>query len=133
MSVNYGSATLGVSDVPLISLQTTDPFLVVGQRIARRLQTPHGGMAAIDASLANEGLDVRQYTLSRLAPSQIDQAQRQIAAECLKDEEVSGATVTMSFVNGGALTISIQLVAAPGPFTLVLNVSQVSYSALVTT
>lgn len=132
MSVFYGSDSSCVSDVGLFDLQVTDPFVLIGQRIARRLTTPHGGLAAVNDD-PNFGWDVRQYTNGRLAPTQIDQAQRQITAECLKDEEVMSAQVVISFVDGGALTISIQLIASPGPFTLVMNVSGLTFSALVTT
>ena len=130
MAIYYGSDTLCVSDVPLVDVQTVDPFLLIGQRVARRLQTPRGGLAAFGDD-PNFGWDVRQYTNGRLSPTNVDQAQRQIQSECLKDEEVLAAFVVITFVNGGALTISIQLTSSAGPFSLVLNVSQVSYTALV--
>lgn len=125
MSTDYGAATLGVSDIPLMSVTSTDPYLVVGQRVARRLLTPRGGLAAIGDD-PNFGWDVRQYTNGRLSPSALAQAQAQIKNECEKDEEVASADVTMTFVNGGALTITIKLTGATGPFTLVLPVQNLS-------
>jgi hypothetical protein len=122
MATNYGSDTTCVSDTPLIDLQISDPQQVIGQRIARRLQTPRGGLAAIGDD-PNFGLDIRQYTLARMNPSQLSQAQSQIAAECTKDEEVSAADVTIQFTNGGPMTVTIQLTSAAGPFTLTLAVS----------
>jgi hypothetical protein len=129
MSVFYGSDSNCVTDVGLFDLQITDPIILIGQRIARRLTTPRGALAAIGDD-PEFGWDVRQYTLGRLAPTQIDQAQRQIAAECLKDEQVQSAIVSISFVSGGALTIKIDMVASVGPFQLTLNVNQLTVSAV---
>jgi hypothetical protein len=123
MATQYGYDTACVSDVGLVDVVLTSPQLVIGQRVARRLQTPRGGLAAIDPEAADFGLDVRQFTLGRFDPSRLVQAQQQIAAECTKDEEVAAADVTVTFVNGGNMTIVIQLTSAAGPFTLTLNVS----------
>lgn len=125
MATNYGIATLGVTDVPLISISTSDPFLVVGQRIARRLLMPRGGLAAIGGD-PNFGWDVRQYINAKLSPTALAQAQQQIAAECEKDEAISSAKVTFGYSFNGALTISIQLVGASGPFQLVLPVQDLT-------
>lgn len=125
MATNYGIATLGVTDIPLISISTSDPFLVVGQRIARRLLTPRGGLAAIGGD-PNFGWDVRQYINGKLSPTALAQAQQAIAAECLKDEAVQSASVTFAYAFNGALTISIQLVGASGPFQLVLPVQDLT-------
>lgn len=132
MAINFGSDTYCISDIPLIDLQVTDAKTLVAQRLARRLTTPRGGLAAIGDE-ADFGWDVRQYVNGRMSPALLSQAQQQIAAECLKDEEVASCDVSMSFVNGGALTITLQVTTADGPFSLVLNVSQVSYTALVNT
>jgi hypothetical protein len=129
-AVQYGSDTVCVTDVPFVDTQTADPFLVVGQRVARRLQTPRGGLASVSDD-PNFGWDVRQYLNAKMSPTQVSQAQRQVEAECLKDEEVQSATCTITFVFGtGALTIAVQLVASAGPFTLVLNVSQLTTTVL---
>lgn len=125
MSTDYGTATLGVSDIPLISIRSSDPYLVIGQRIARRLTTPRGGLAAIGDD-PNFGWDVRQYTNGRLSPVLLAQAKSQIEAECTKDEEISAAFATLTFANGGALTITLQLTSAAGPFTLVMPVANLS-------
>jgi hypothetical protein len=123
MATDYGFDTACVSDVGLVDVVLTSPRLVIGQRVARRLQTPRGGLAAIDPAAADFGWDVRQYTLGRLSPAGLAQAQQQIGAECTKDEEVESAVVTLTFVSGGALTVIIQLASAAGPFTLTLNVT----------
>lgn len=129
MTTFYGSDSNCLTDVGLFDLQITDPIILIGQRIFRRLYTPRGGLAAVgdDPSF---GWDVRQYALGRLSPTQIDQAARQISAEILKDEQVQSAVVAISFVNGGAITIKIDGIASSGPFQLTLNVNQLTVSAV---
>jgi hypothetical protein len=129
MSVFYGSDSSCIADVGLFDLQITDPLLLIGHRIARRLLTPRGALDAIGDD-PNYGWDVRQYALGRLAPAQIGQAQKQIAAEVSRDEEIESATVTLSFVNGGALTIQIDMIASNGPFSMTMNVSQLTTTAV---
>jgi hypothetical protein len=125
MSVFFGSDSSCLSDVGLFDLQITDPLILIGQRIARRLTTPRGGLSAIGDD-PGFGWDVRQYTLGKMSATQLDQAQRQIAAECLKDEQVNSAIVSLSFVSGGSLSIKIDMITSNGPFTLTLTVSQLT-------
>lgn len=129
MSTDYGFDVACVSDTGLVDQVITSPQRVIGERVARRLQTPRGGLSAIGDD-PNFGWDVRQYTLGRLAPSDISKAQQQVSAECTKDEEVESADVSITFVSGGSLTITIRLTAATGPFTLTMNVSQLTVTAV---
>lgn len=125
MATNYGTATLGVTDVPLKSVSSSNPYLVVGQRVMRRLLTPRGGLAAIGGD-PNFGWDVRQYINGKLSPSAETKAQQEIRNECLKDEAVLDASVTFAYTFNGALTITIQITGATGPFALVLPVQNLS-------
>lgn len=129
MATDFGTATLGITDIPLISTQTSDPIIVIGQRVARRLLTPRGGLAAIGDD-PNFGWDVRQYLNGRMSPVRLAAAQQQIKDECEKDEAVLSADVQISFVSGGAMKISIELTGASGPFTLVLDVSQLTVTVV---
>jgi hypothetical protein len=130
MATNYGYDTSCVSDVGLVDVVITSPQLVIGQRIARRLQTPRGGLASVDPEASDFGLDVRQFTLGRMAAASTAQIRNQISAECTKDEEVSAADVTVTTVSGGRMTITIQLTSATGPFTLTLNVTALTVEAI---
>lgn len=131
MATDYGFDTACVSDTGLVDVVITSPSRVIGERIARRLTTRRGGLAAVDPSGADGGLDVRQYLLGRVSPSSVALLKSQVKAEAEKDEQVQAADVQALFVNGGDLTITIVLTAATGPFTLTMNVSQASYSILV--
>lgn len=125
MAVFYGSDSYCLTDVGLTDVQVTDPNILIGQRIARLLQTPRGGFAAIGDD-PNRGWDVRQYVNMKMTPATIAQAQQQTANECLKDEEVKSADVIFT-VSGGALqAVTINLVGASGPFQLTANVQQIT-------
>lgn len=130
MATLYGFDTACVSDVGLVDVVLTSAQLVIGQRVARRLQTRRGGLASVDPAAADFGFDVRQLLLGRMSPSGLSQAQQQISAECTKDEEVDAADVTVSLVNGEAITIIIQLTSAAGPFVLTLNVVDLTIEAI---
>lgn len=126
MAVNYGFDTYCLSDVGLSDVVVTDPFILIGQRILRRLTTTRGALANIGDD-PNAGWDVRQLINARISPATINQYQSQIQAECTKDEEVQSATVTITGTSStSTLTISIQLVSAAGPFTLVLPVANLT-------
>ena len=130
MAINYGSDTACLLDVGLVDIQITDPVQLIGQRIARRLQTPRGALAAINDD-PNFGWDVRQYINGKISPTTIAAAQTQILAECLKDEQVSAATVTIGYVRStGVMTINIVAQSASGPFTLTLTVDQLTVDAV---
>ena len=129
MTTFYGSDTSCVSDVGLVDVQVTNPNVLIGQRIARRLTTPRGALAAVGDD-PNFGWDVRQLVNAQLGPSSIAQAQHQISAECTKDEQVQSASVTIAQGAGGAVTITVLLTAATGPFTLTLNVNALTTSAV---
>jgi hypothetical protein len=117
---NFGTTWSCVSDI------TSPAIMVSGQRaiaeaIARRLQTPRGGL--IDDP--NYGTDLTVYVEDDLTPAQLNSIQTQINQECLKDQRVSGAASTAQLV-GTVLIVSVALQTASGPFTLVLSVSQVA-------
>jgi hypothetical protein len=124
MATVYGSDTTCLTDIPLIDQQVTDPRILVGQRTARRLTTPRGALAAINDDPAF-GWDVRQYINAKLTPAQIAGAQAQIESEVLKDEQIQSVNATLTF-SEGSLSISLQLQGSAGPFTLTLNVEQLT-------
>ncbi len=125
MSTYYGSATQCVDDIPLISTQTTSPALIIGQRLARRLTTPRGALALIGDD-PNFGFDVRQYINAKLTAQGRATAESNITNEILKDDQVQSADVAMVIADNGAVSIDIKFHAAAGPFSLTLNVSQVT-------
>ncbi len=125
MATFYGSATKCVDDLPLISTQTTSAALIIGQRVARRLTTPRGALELIGDD-PNFGFDVRQFINAKLSPSQRQIAETNVSDEILKDEQVQSADVAMVISDSGNVSLEITILAASGPFTLTLNVSQVT-------
>jgi hypothetical protein len=130
MATNYGQDSYCLTDVGLFDLQVTDPFILIGQRVMRRLTTPSGALANVGGD-PTFGWDIRQLINAILSPTSIAQYQSQIAAECSKDEEIQSATVTIAGT-GVNVTISIQLTSSAGPFSLALPVQNLSASQIFT-
>lgn len=92
--------------------------LLVCQAIARRLSTPRGRL--IDDP--NYGYDLTDSLNDDMGPADIAEIQAGATAECLKDERVLSATVTVTLPSTGELTIVINLDLGEGPFDLTLAV-----------
>jgi len=125
MSIFLGSDTYCLDDILLIDTQVTDPVVLIGQRLARRLTTQHGALAIINDA-PDEGFDVNQLVNQTMTSATIANVQSQIEAECLRDEAVSSVTVTIAPLVGGKVSIKVAAVSSAGPFTFVLNVNQVT-------
>jgi phage baseplate assembly protein W len=122
MSTEHGYDLSGILDLSP-DLRTVHGREALIEALARRLTTPRGGLW-YDPSY---GHDVRQYVN---APSpQPGLVESQVSAECLKDERVLDAEVTVLSV-GEELRISVEITDARGPFTLTLVVTQVTVELL---
>ncbi len=119
-----GSDTSCVTDLSRIDLQITDPGILVGQRIARRLQTPRGALALIGGN-PNFGLDVRQYVLAKQSPAQRQRIEGDVLAEVLKDQQVQSAVVRCTSA-GDYTSISVAFVIAEGPYLMTMNVDDLT-------
>ena len=97
----------------------------LAQAVYRRLITPRGVL--IDDP--NYGYDIAGELNDEVRPADVGRMQSAVQAECLKDERVVAASVTIVFA-GGTLTVTIILTDSAGPFTLVLAVSAVTVKLL---
>lgn len=129
MAVFYGSDTHCVTGFDKIDVQVTSASILVGERVARSLQIERGALAAINDD-PNRGFNVRSILNAKLSPASIGQYQQLVRNECLKDEEVLDATVTITPVSGGGVSIAISLTGAAGPFLLTMNVNQLTTTAV---
>lgn len=132
MSVDYGSDLSLVDDLTP-NMAVVSGLRLVGEAIARRLQTPRG--ALLDDSLY--GFDVTSLINADMDRGDIANLNAGVRSECLKDQRVRTAQVTSTFVEQqapslGYLQITISLGTNNGPFTLVLAASQVTVSILQT-
>lgn len=125
MAIFYGGDSYCLTDVGLVDVQVTDPVQLIGQRLARRLQTPRGGLASVDPDASDYGWDVNQLLLGKMTPSTRATAKSQIENECGKDEQVISAEADVTIANG-SVTIVIQVVSSVGPFTLTGNINNFS-------
>lgn len=127
----YGTDSFCLTDLQRISTQVTEPAILIGQRLARRLQTPRGALGLINGD-PDFGWDVRQLVLGKIAPGALVAAQSTIKSECLKDEEVLACSVSVDRTSGGSgIRITINATASNGPFALVLNVDALTVEAIV--
>lgn len=94
--------------------------------IVKRLVTPQGGL--IDDE--DYGYDLRALVHGSTSRAELNSAIGEIEAQCLQDERVSDATVTL-LVASGVLTCKVQVTLVDGQtFRLVLAVSAVSVEVL---
>ena len=94
--------------------------------IARRLTTPLGTLD----DHPEYGYDVRALLNWGFSPAELAAAQASIQAQCLEDERVQDATVSIALPTDGRMTITIALEDATGPFDLVLGIDSVSAAVL---
>jgi len=121
---DFGTDLSCVSDLDATGAEVSGRLLL-GQSLARRLQTPRGRLLED----ANYGFDLRQYVNADLSPTDIARIRTGVEAECLKDERVLGATATVTLTSN-VLIVTVLLQDAAGPFSLVLSVTAVTTTVL---
>lgn len=127
-----GSDTFCLTDLERVDRQVADPRVIIGQRIARRWQTPRGALAIINDD-PDFGWDITQYVNAKITASTISTAQQQLLAEALKDEQVASGTVEFSpGPSQGEFVVTGRFQSAAGPFTLTMNVDQLTVGAFFT-
>jgi phage baseplate assembly protein W len=129
----FGTDLWGVSDMDPAGAEVTGDLLV-GQAIARRLSTPRG--ALIDDP--NYGYDLTAWLNADVGPQDLGQIQANTQAECLKDQRIVSATVTVTppasaIIHGVTaiyMMVTIALTTGAGPFTLTLAVSSLTVTLM---
>jgi hypothetical protein len=121
---DFGRAWSCVTDLSMPSIMVSG-FRVIAEAIARRWQTPRGGL--IDDP--NYGYDLTGFINTDLDQAGLARIGHEAGAEALKDSRVLRASVTITFV-GGVLLAAGQFVTAQGPFELVVSVSNVTVQLL---
>lgn len=120
MAVSLGSDLSCVADIDPAGAEVTEKLLLA-QALVRRLTTPRGRL--IDD--ANYGYDLNQWLNADVGPAELAQIQAQSQAECLKDERVQSATISVTFI-ANVMIVSVAIVAALGPFQFVLSIGGVT-------
>ena len=122
------------SDLSCITDLTSDAAEVSGvtcwlQALTRRLQTPIGTL--IDDP--DYGYDILDQLDAEIALSDLDGIGADVDSEFLKDERtLSSSTNVVSSVQNGAVTLRLtsRVRSGLGPFTMVIQVSQLSVKIL---
>lgn len=113
----YGTDLSCVTDLTE-TMDEVDPSSVIGigQAQLRRLTTPRGTLSDDRAY----GLDVGGYLNRGTSAADISSAQGEIRQECLKDDRISDAVVTVVFANSGLSVSIVNTPVSPGlkAFTL---------------
>ena len=126
MATNYGTSLSCVSDLICPGRLVTGRR-AIGEAIARRLQTPRGGL--LDDP--DYGYDLRGLVNGDVDTSFLSQIGYFVSIEAEKDERVGSASASVTFLNG-ALSVRMMVTTAEGPFTLVLSVNDVTVEVLST-
>lgn len=131
--LSQGVEELGVdvSTYPALS----DTLALVSQRRAvaemayRRLTTPRGQLAFHP----DAGRDLRLFLGESVTDARLFAMREQIEQELERDERVERAVAKLTFdARSGALTVTIEISTAEGPFTLTLLVTQLTVELLET-
>ncbi len=101
--------------------------------IARRLQTPAGFLADAFGGDPDYGYDLRGELNRAQSLDHIAGIEAAVKAQCELDERVLSADAAADFdLASGTLTVRIALEDGQGPFTLILNVSEVTTDVVLT-
>jgi hypothetical protein len=122
MATEHGYDIGGILDVTA-DLRVVHGREALGHALARRLTTRRGGLWYDP----NYGHDVRQYV--NAPTQQPGKIESEVSGECLKDERVLEADVTVLSV-GEELRLGIVITDGQGPFPLTLVVTSVTVELL---
>ena len=124
IDTDYGTDLAGVSDLE-ITLREIEGREALAHAIARRFQTPRGGLF-YDADF---GYDLRQFLSGAVPPEGTIEAAAE--NEALKDERVLDVQIDVRFFTATKkMRVFIAVVDAEGPFDFVLDISDVTVELL---
>jgi len=117
----------GVLDIDL-GMQEVTGRDVLTQRLVRRQLTPPGSV--IDCP--NDCIDVRGFVSAGITQAELQALAGALRNELLKDEGITDVAISVTFdPRVSSLTIVEKFTSGYGPFSLTLNVSQVTLEVLV--
>jgi hypothetical protein len=122
--LGYGHDLSCLSDLTS-DMAEVDGRILLGQALARRLQTPRGGL--IDDP--DYGYDITGEIGDDMDARKIAKIATRIDAECLKDPRVFSSDTVTTFASG-FLTIVITITDRDGPFKLVLVANDITLTLM---
>ena len=125
MATDYGVDVACSTDID-VYFTLASGVKAVSDAIARRLQTPRGGL--IDDS--SYGYDLRQLVNTPLTNTFEFEARTEIEAQCLLDERVDAVEVTITQEAETLEVVLFLTLVQNEEFSLVLSVDQVSVTVL---
>lgn len=127
-TVFFGQDTYDLTDLPTIDNQVIGTLLI-GLRLARRLQTDYGALALIGGD-PDFGFNIGNLVNAKFGKNDILITQVQIEQECLKDEQVQSVACAINTSELGIYNISIAVQSSDGPFQLTIPISDVTYQII---
>jgi hypothetical protein len=125
-NVDFGTDFDFLSDLNP-NLTMVSGLAVLGQDILHRLETPRGGLFYDP----DYGTDVRAYLNGKMTPQVLSRMQSEVQAELGKDERFLSTSAKFQFVpQTNTLTLNLAVVTAQGPFTLVIEITNVTITLL---
>jgi hypothetical protein len=98
----------------------------LSQALVRRISTPRGRLLTDP----NYGYDIQGELNDDVTTQQVGQIANNMDSEFLKDQRVFSSSTTVTLQSDGTLDTSSSITSALGPFSLVLNVSQVTVAII---
>lgn len=120
MATDLGTDLSCLTDLTA-TMSTVSGRRLLAEAIARRLQTPRGGLL----KHPDYGFDLAGHINDDINASDIAVISSGVEAECLKDERVISATCACTFAVN-TLTVVVTITDADGPFVLILAATAVS-------
>jgi len=114
------------SALPDLSLSVQSGARNLAEALARRLITPRGGLF-YDPSY---GTDIREFINSEDDDETRFEMTTRISAEIDKDERVLSSSVEIGENISNSVTVTARIIAATGPFTLILTVDALGVTQL---
>jgi hypothetical protein len=121
-NVGYGTDLSCTTDLtPTMEVVNPVSTVAIAQSWLRRLTTPRGGL--VDDP--TYGLDVAGYLNRPMQPLDVRQYEGEIRQELLKDDRVTEAVVTVTYVNESLTVSALGTPVDPtlGPFTLTFAIT----------
>jgi hypothetical protein len=112
----------------MLTMNEVSGLDLVAQSVIRRQVTAKG----VDISSPNDGIDLRAFIKNGMTQQQISVIAQTVQRELIRDQRVlPSTTVVGSYTNAtNTLTLQETIQTAAGPFSLTLEVSQVSVRVL---
>lgn len=123
MATDFGT---DITAIPALSFEQKTGIANLGEAMARRFQTPPGGLFYDE----EYGRDLRELVNRRFTDDMIHEEAAGIAAEAEKDARILAADASLERMGDRDYKLTLTLDTAEGPFALVMAIGAVTVEVL---